>query len=131
MDIIQAIGTFVLGGGFLGFLEFLIHRKDERDGKHSAVLIAINKLEEKIDKIEAKTDERNAITARVRILRFADDMYSDRKHSKDSWDQCMSDITTYTHYCDTHPEFQNDQTEATANYIRDNYRERLEKHDFL
>lgn len=131
MDIIQAIGTFVLGGGFLGFLEFLIHRKDERDSKHSAVLIAISKLEEKIDKIEAKTDERNAITARVRILRFADDMYSDRKHSKDSWDQCLCDITTYTHYCDTHPEFQNDQTEATANYIRDNYRERLEKHDFL
>ena len=131
MDIIQALGTFVLGGGFLGFLEFLIHRKDEKDGKHSGVLSAITKLEEKIDKLEAKTDERNAITARVRILRFADDLYSEQKHSNDSWDQCMTDITTYAHYCETHPEFKNDQTEATANYIRDNYRERLEKHDFL
>ena len=52
------------------------------------------------------------------------------RHSKDSWDQCMADITGYEKYCDAHPDFKNNQAVITIEYIRKNYADRLEKHDF-
>lgn len=142
MNVILTIIGGLLGGGIIGFVEFLIRRKDEKRDKTKDVLEAIENLnkqlnerfttlDQKIDAVEAKGDERDAVSARVRILRFADEMMEERRHSKDSWDQCLSDVTDYEQYCDTHPCFKNNQTEATVSYIKRNYTERLEKHDFL
>ena len=148
MEILKILIGGLLGGGFIGFIEFLIRRKDERNDKTREVLEAINKLdekfdnkiegvndridtlEEKIDLVDSKGDQRNAISNRVRILRFADEMLEDKKHSKDSWDQVMSDTTEYEQYCSTHPGFKNNQTAATVDYIQKEYAIRLEKHDF-
>lgn len=138
---IQAIQTILIaliGGGAVGFIEFLIRRHDEKKNSNSEVLKAISalgdkiaQLDKKIDNVDAKGDERNAVSSRVRILRFADEMMDNRKHSKDSWDQCLTDITEYTKYCAVNPGFKNDQTAATVEFLRDSYQERLKKHDFL
>ena len=87
-------------------------------------------LDRKIDTVDAKSDERFAISARVRILRFEDELQEERKHSKDSWDQVMSDIDYYEAYCGEHKDFKNNQTVATVEHIQHGYRERLEKRDF-
>lgn len=121
----------VLGGSFLAFLEFLIRRHDEKHDRIAAVMKLIGDLERKVDRLDQKGDEREAVNCRVRILRFADEMLDDRRHSKDSFDQVLTDITTYDKYCDAHPDFRNNQTAATVDYIKRNYAERLEKHDFL
>lgn len=141
MTFIQSIQTILialLGGGAVGFIQFLIQRHDERHDKSIEILSAIKKLDDKIntldmkiDTVDAKGDERNAISSRVRILRFSDEMMDDRRHSKDSWDQCLTDITEYTKYCDAHPDFKNDQTAATVDFLRTSYQDRLKKHDFL
>lgn len=154
ITVLQMILGVVFGGAFIGFIEFLIKRNDEKNNKSAEVLHAVNNLEttmnerfdsmeqksierfnlldEKIEVVEAKGDERAAISARVRILRFADELQEGRKHSKESYDQCVgSDVTFYEHYCATHPNFKNNQTELTVEYIKHNYAERLEKHDFL
>jgi hypothetical protein len=54
------------------------------------------------------------------------------RHSKDAWDQVMSDIDYYKKYTEPgkHPDFKNGQTEATIEHIEHGYRERLEKRDF-
>lgn len=131
MEILYGAASLLLGGGMLAFMQFLITRHDNKHDKFKGVYEAIDALSKQVKAIADKADERNAVAARVRILRFADEMMDNRKHSKDSWDQAMSDITTYNQYCGSHPDFKNDQTATTVEYLRKNYAERLEKHDFL
>jgi hypothetical protein len=130
MSFLQTLFGGLLGGGLIGLIEFLIRRSDEKKDKNSVILQAIESMNKSIDAIEAKIDENEAITKRVRILKFEDELQENRLHSKDSWDQVMSDITGYNNYCDSHPLFKNDQTAATVEHIRNGYYIRLEKHDF-
>ncbi len=131
MEILYGAASILLGGGVLAFIQFLISRHDNKHDKLKGVKDAVEALSKKIDAIDAKADERNAVNSRVRILRFADEMIEGKRHSKDSWDQVMSDITDYNKYCEKHPDFKNDQTATTVEFLKKNYTERLEKHDFL
>lgn len=117
----------VASSGFWAFLQWLIGRKSS----NSVILDEIGKLKRDIDRLSDDMGQDRAINSRVRILSFCDELQEGRRHSKDSFDQVMSDVTTYNKYCDTHPDFKNSQTAATVDYIGKIYRERLEKHDFL
>ena len=141
MEIWQMILTFIGGGSFLAFLEFLIKRHDNKNDKMAEVNEAIQSLskdmkerfdtlDKKIDTVKAKADEYNAVSCRVRILRFEDELQVKQKHSKDSWDQVMSDIDSYETYTKQHPDFRNNQTVATVTHIKHGYNERLEKRDW-
>lgn len=129
--VIVSLCSALLGGGILGFIQFLISRNDKKNDRMNEVIDAIQGLKSDVKKLEEKGDERNAISARVRILRFMDELMEGRRHSKDSYDQCLSDITEYERYTTTHPNFLNNQVGASIEYIKKNYAERLEKHDFL
>lgn len=137
MNILNIL-NILIGGGILAFVEFFIKRHDEKSDKNSVILQAIDRLdkkiitlEDKIDKVQSNEEERDAVSKRVRILRFADEMMDNRRHSKECFDQVLSDITDYERYCSTHPDFKNNQTSATVEYITKSYAERLKKHDFL
>ena len=142
-EVIIAIIVAIIGSNALwGFAQFLVTRKDESNEKindivktskerYDELIELLGALKENIEKIEAKSEERDAVTARVRILRFMDELLDDKRHSKDSFDQVLTDITDYENYCNSHPDFKNNQTEVTIEYINKTYRERLEKHDFL
>ena len=130
MDIVTSIVGVLLGGGILAFIQFLITRHDSKHDRLAGIKDAIQKLSDKVDALGAKGDERFAISSRVRILRFEDELQEGRKHSKDSWDQVMSDIDYYEDYCEQNPDFRNHQTVATVDHIQHGYRERLEKRDF-
>ena len=101
------------------------------DGMEKSLAKRMDAIEEKVDSLEAKEEKRDAVNKRVRILRFEDELQEERRHSKDSFDQVMGDITDYNTYCSAHPEFKNEQTESTVNHIKKVYAERLEKRDFL
>ena len=141
MEIFTTLVGVLLGGGVLAFVQFLIQRNDSKHDKMEEVNKSIRALSEKakerfdvldrkIDTVNAKGDERFAVSSRVRILRFEDELQEKRKHSKDSWDQAMSDIDYYENYCQVHPKFKNNQTVATVEHIKNGYMERLEKHDW-
>ena len=143
MDLFTTFIGILLGGGILAFIQFLIQRHDSKHDKMEEVNESIRALSEKakerfdaldrkIDTVDEKGDERFAVSSRVRILRFEDELQEKRKHSKDSWDQVMSDIDYYKKYTEPgkHPDFKNGQTEATIEHIEHGYRERLEKRDF-
>lgn len=131
MDIWSSIISILVGGGLLAFVQFLINRHDAKHDKFKDITEAINALTVKVDRLELKGDERNAVSMRVRILRFRDEMLAGQEHTHDSFQQVLSDIDEYEAYSDKHPEFRNNQTVATIEHIKRNYAERLEKHDFL
>ncbi len=129
--IITIVATIIGSNALWGFIQFLMERKDKKDDCAKKIMDMIEKLDKKIDKIDKEASEREAITARVRILKFMDEILEGRKHTKDSYDQVMTDITNYNKYCSENPDFKNNQTVSTIEYINKNYQERLEKHDFL
>lgn len=141
MEIISSVIGVLLGGGILAFIQFLITRHDTRHDRLKAVTESIetlktgmnerfDTLDSKIGAVEAKTDEYYAVSCRVRLLRFEDELQSDIRHSKDAWDQVMSDCKSYEEYANTHESFRNNITEATIEHIKHGYSERLEKRDF-
>ena len=131
MDIASGIASVLIGGGLFAFIQFLITRHDSKKDKFKEVFEAIEKLTGKVDDLAAKNDERNAVNMRVRILRFRDEMLAGQNHTHDSFQQVLGDIDEYEKYCEDHPDFRNNQTLATIEHIKANYRERLERHDFL
>lgn len=101
-------------------------------------LNGIDILEKKIDilsnnmsKLEDRVDEGQAIQSRVRILRFGDELRLNQKHSEDSFNQILDDITRYNKYCDAHPDFPNEKTVSTAKIIKRSYEEALRTNSFL
>ena len=90
----------------------------------------IDSLDEKIETTDQKLDKNVAISSRVRILRFGDELSERRVHGRESFTQVFEDIKTYDTYCETHKDFKNHMTASTTKIIIDTYDERLRKNDF-
>lgn len=150
---IIAIFVAVIGSNALwGFIQFLLQRKDNKNDCGKRIIEMIQKLDEKIDekiaeldntsnqrndrldrkidKLDNELSERSAISCRVRILKFMDEILEGWNHGKDSYNQIMQDITNYERFCAEHPLFKNHQTVTTIEYIKNDYKEHLEKNDF-
>lgn len=131
MELVIAVIVAVVGSNALwGFIQFLVQRKDNKDECGKKIIEMIQKLDGKIDKLDDELGERSAISCRVRIIKFMDEILQGWSHSHDSYVQVMQDITNYLRYCAEHPEFKNHQTEATIAHIQADYQKRLEKNDF-
>lgn len=130
-DSVIAVFVAVIGSNALwGFIQFLLQRKDKKEDCSKKIIEMITKLDEKIDKLDGELSERGAIACRVRILKFMDEILEGWEHSYDSYVQVMQDITNYLNYCREHPDFKNHQTEASIEYIKNDYQEHLEKNSF-
>ena len=128
---LETLLVALIGGGIVGFIQFLIQRHDKRHDMLNLILEKIEKLERDNKAQDAKNDERHAVSMRVRILRFRDEMLAGQNHTHDSFRQVLTDIDEYEKYCERHPDFKNNQTLATIEHIKENYHQRLDKHDFL
>ena len=91
----------------------------------------IKDVRSELGRLDAKMDESEAIGARVRILRMNDEILRKTRHTKESFDQTLDDITKYDHYCKEHPDFENDKTVMATGNIRDTYKKCMEERDFL
>ena len=130
-DLIIAIFAAVIGSNALwGFIQFLVQRKDNKSDCSKKIIEMIQKLDEKIDKLDGELSERSAISCRVRILKFMDEILEGWEHSHDSYTQVLQDITNYVNYCVENPTFKNNQTEASIQYIKNDYQKHLEANDF-
>lgn len=124
--LLTTIAGGTMGGALVGLIQFLIQRKDEKDGKYADILSAISKLSTEVQDIRHDNRERDAVLARTHILRFNDELYNNIHHTREYFDQTLDDIKTYEKFCEENPEFANGRTEQAAKYIRDEY-ERLYK----
>jgi hypothetical protein len=91
----------------------------------------VSNLEKQLEIVEAKHDESEAKSARVRILRFGDELYQGKLHSKEHFEDILADITEYDTYCREHPNFKNERTKVTESVILSQYRKCTEEHSFL
>lgn len=113
-----------LSRGFT-FLKVRFYLTDS--GKVVKKMDKVNTLETKVGALE-KSD---VIDCRVRILTFADEIRRGVRHSKETFDQVLSDIDTYERYCTEHPDFMNNKTVAAKAKILDVYSECMDNNDFL
>ncbi len=95
----------------------------------------MDELEKKIDSMKISNDENNqlkeALAARRRILRFNDELLQKVKHSKEMFDDILSDISDYDRYCRTHPDFVNQKAVFSEQNIGKAYKKCMEENAFL
>lgn len=109
----------------------LSEKIDETNKRIDDVEASIKAVQETQEADRKAVDKNNAITSRVRILRFNEELLRQQKHSKESFDQALSDITDYEHYCDDNPDFENERAVLAIQNIERCYQKCLEERDFL
>lgn len=98
---------------------------------NAEVISKVDRLESDIQAVKVEVEEHEAKSARVRILRFGDELLHNVKHSQEHFNQILLDITEYEEYCTKHPEFRNNVTGITTKRIKATYEKCLEEHSFL
>lgn len=98
---------------------------------NAEVIDKFGKLENEVQTIKKNVEEHEAKSARVRILRFGDEILHDVKHSQEHFNQVLMDITEYEEYCSKHPEFRNNVTGITTKRIMETYERCLKDNNFL
>ena len=95
-----------------------------------ALVERVDVLSDKIEAVAESVEETRAIAAKVRILRFADEIIGKQAHSRESFVQIFADIDTYDRYCRSHLDFKNHNTVSATKLITDAYDERSKIGDF-
>jgi hypothetical protein len=124
-----------IGSGIMAILNSALQRKwkkdDRKDDQQDAVWARLDKIEKRLDKMEAGDAERDAKNARIRILRFGDECQHNVRHSREHFEQVIEDVDSYETYCLEHPEFKNNKAVLTIQLIKETYQQRLLSNDFL
>lgn len=76
-------------------------------------------------------DRRNADGHRTRILHFNNELLRSIDHTKEEFIEVLAEIDAYERYCEEHPEYPNNRAVLAIENIREVYKERMKKHDFL
>lgn len=75
-------------------------------------------------------EEKEALHNRMMILRFADEMYEKKYHSRAHFEEILERIKKYEAYCELHPGFKNGLTATSEKIINDQYEECMRRHSF-
>lgn len=116
--------TFILTQIGRGINKEVIDKLDEHEVK-------ITELIKKDEAQDRQTAKENALAARRRILRFADEIRRREKHSAEYFDDIIEDINNYQTYCNEHPRFKNDKAVMSIELIEDVWKKCLKEDDFL
>lgn len=128
LNVFTNVLSLLIGGGLLAFIQFLINRHDGKHDKLEGLLKTIQAVDKKVDALDEAMQERDAVLARTRILRFRDELYNDVRHSDEYFLQTIDDIKTYEKFCEKHPRFANGRTETAAKYIREEHERLFKEH---
>ena len=98
----------------------------------TAIGRAINaEVIKKLDDHITMDDRRTADGHRARILHFNNELLRDINHTKEEFTEVLAEIDAYEEYCREHPEYPNNRAVLAIENIREVYKERQRKHDFL
>lgn len=85
---------------------------------------------EVLDKLH-DVEKQLANGSRLEILRFNNELLRSIDHTKEEFIEVLAEIDAYERFCDDHPDYPNNRAVLAIENIRENYKERLKKHDFL
>lgn len=91
----------------------------------------VNSVKQALDKHIKEDEEDKARQARIRILRFYDEVCEGKQHSENHFEDIMDDIDDYEAYCSTHEEFRNNRGKAAMEHIEATYKAVKAKGGFL
>ena len=97
---------------------------------NAEVIQKVDKLEGDLRNLKDRSEEHEAKSCRIRILRFGDEILHGVHHSKEHFDQILLDITEYENYCRDHPRFKNNMTAITTSVIMSTYQECWKENSF-
>ena len=104
---------------------------EEINGTVTEIKTEQNSIRGQLRDVKAHMEKEKAVTCRVRILRFSDELYMDTKHTKEHFDQIVEDITQYELYVENNPEFRNGITTIASENIKSTYRHCMDQQLFL
>lgn len=121
-----------LGGVLLNlFMPRIWSKKDKNADKLDALSSAVARVDKKLDNHIAEDEMRDILQARRRIIDFADECRRGTKHSEEHFKNMLSDIDTYEHYCNNHPNFENRQAALSIAFVADIYDKCKRENDFI
>ena len=88
-------------------------------------------IEKKLDGHIDMDDRRTADGHRAQILHFNNELLRPIRHTKEEFIEVLAKIDAYEKYCDSHPDYPNNRAVLSIENIREIYRERMKKRDFL
>lgn len=110
-----------------GFWSWLSQRKSS----NKDLMEAIKSLSDKVDGLNYKVDQNEAISSRARLLRFNKELIKKEKHTQEEFDQCLEDCDKYERFCEAHPGFKNNKAVLSIANIERCYKACQEEGDFL
>ena len=131
------------GGGLLLILMTLVQIAPIKVNPWSALAKALGRavnadichrldgIEAKLDGHIAMDDRRTADSRRAQILHFNNELLRPINHTKEEFIEILAKIDEYERYCEEHPEYPNNRAVLAIENIREVYKERLKKRDFL
>lgn len=91
----------------------------------------VNTLNSEVSELKNDFEVHAVNSCRERILRFNSEIMSDNKtHNKEYYDEILSDIDKYEHYCLNHPDYPNNKAMLSIENIKKTYSDLLERGDF-
>lgn len=91
----------------------------------------LSEIKSKIENHVSVDDRRTADGHRARILHFNNELLRDIGHTQEEFFEVLTEIDAYEEYCREHPEYPNNRAVLAIENIREVYKERLKKRDFL
>ena len=108
----------------LAKLEEVTHAQQEAQKK-------LETLEARLDKHILTDARRDADKHRMEILQFNNTLLRNRKHTKEEFIEILTNIDECERYCEKDENYPNNRAVLAIENIREVYKERLKKHDFL
>ena len=143
MSMIQILQVIGGGGGLLVALMTLVEwapvkinpwswlAKIVRKALYSDISKRLDEIESKLDGHIEMDDRRNADSRRAQILHFNNELLRPINHTKEEFVEVLAKIDDYERYCEEHPEYPNNRAVLAIENIREVYKQRLKKRDFL
>lgn len=82
---------------------------------------SIDELRETLDAHIKDEEEDKARQARLRIIRFNDELCANVEHSESYFEDVLDDVDTYETYCAEHPDFKNNRGKAAMDHVKEVY----------
>ena len=87
------------------------------------VLKEVDKIDKTLDSHIEESELKEMREIRSKIIRFADEIYQGRSHTKEHFEEMLKMTNTYEDYSTTHPNFPNNQAVLSIQKIKEDYKD--------